>query len=125
MFVSCNKYLGSAWTRHYKRVNYPELTSNQFGEKNPSWTSPLRLLFITGLSFRPWPSSVIKPWHILDFQTNSWELASPSTDPDFTRLESRVMFHVFHELLLTVETPARGRNWEFHRQPFKATLINT
>lgn len=40
-------------TRHYKCVNYPELTSNQFGEKNPSWTSPLRLLFITGLSFRP------------------------------------------------------------------------
>lgn len=36
MFVSCNKYLGSARTRHYKRVNYPELTSNQFGEKNPS-----------------------------------------------------------------------------------------
>lgn len=36
MFVSCNKHLGSVQARHYKRVNYPELTSNQFGAKNSS-----------------------------------------------------------------------------------------
>lgn len=84
MFVSCNKYLGSAWTRHYKLVNYPELTSNQLrGEKPQAWTSPLRLFFITGLSFSPRHRSVIKPWHILDFQTNSWELASPEHRPGF------------------------------------------
>lgn len=34
MFVSCNKHLGSVQTRHYKCVNYPELTGNQLGAKN-------------------------------------------------------------------------------------------